>query len=1086
MSTPGKEERTLDPTLPPEPASTPPLEPTYPGEGAARAEGLPEPLAATRPGDEFPVPHWDRYEFLAPLGSGGMGEVFKARDRRLGRVVALKFIRGADPDKVMRFLQEARAQARIDHPHVCKVYEVGDVAGKAYIAMQLIGGERLDKAAQGMSLPEKVQVLKEVAEAIHEAHRLGVIHRDLKPSNIMVERGEDGRCFPVVMDFGLAYDIGQGHGLTQTGALMGTPSYMAPEQARGEVRSIDRRSDVYSLGATLYELLAGVVPFTGDSLMGTLQKVLHEEPPSPRKHVPHLPGDLEVIALKCLSKEPEQRYPSARALAEDLGRYIDGEPILAQPPSLLYRLRRRARKHRTLVAVSAVSLASILVLAAFGTASWLEARSTRQRSEERARLAGQLGQQVKEIEWFLRAAHTLPLHDTSLEQQLVRERMARIATQPHELGGPGEGLVHYALGRGYLAMHELERAHEELTRAQEKGVDTPELHYARGRVLGELYHQALEDARRSGGKEWVARRQRVLEKQYLEPALQSLERSRGLDLESPRYLEGLIAFYRRDYDAAARLAAQAAAETPWVYEAQTLAGHVAYSRAMEHLERGDYGPARAGLEEADRQYAQAIESGRSDARNYEALAETWLQQSEIDSRQGRSPKASLERALAAGDKGLLAAPQRASGYTKKAQILMPWYRLMNFGNGGLDPKPILEEWTATAARAVKLDPRDVFAYDTLGYSHFMRALRHEREGTSAGISWDEAISWLTRALELQPEYPWGHNDLGQVFLWRGNHQQEHAEDPREAYARAEHHLLQAARSDPDYLFPHTNLVDLYSTRAAYELSRGRNPQEDVDKALQAGERALAIDGNHYLTLNNVAVAELKLARYLVNSGGDPRPRLERALQYLQRSAAINATFGRTLLHQVLAHLLEVDHAMREGLDPTAALEAGRRALAEAKRLDPGWVGCPLLSARLALAEAAWAKRRGRPELPFLQQALAEARRALAMHAYSDTHQQLAWALWRMAEAQPPDKALPSITEGLTQVDLALQREPDSANAHALRGALLLSRARTVREAAERLDTVRQARTSLARALELNPLLRHEYEAPLREAESQLR
>jgi serine/threonine-protein kinase len=411
---------------------------------------------------------------------------------------------------------------------------------------------------------------------------------------------------------------------------------------------------------------------------------------------------------------------------------------------------------------------------------------------------------------------------------------------------------------------------------------------------------------------------------------------------------------------------------------------------------------------------------------------------------------------------------------------------MIFGNGGLDPKPILEEWTTTAARAVKLDPRDVFAYDMLGYSHFMRALRHAREGTPSRTSWDEAISWLTRALELQPEYPWGHNDLGQVFLWRGTHEQEHAEDPREAYARAEHHLLQAARSDPDYLFAHMNLVDLYSTRAAYDLSRGRNPQEDVDKALQAGERALAIDGNHYLTLNNVAVAELKLARYLVNSGGDPRPRLERALHYLQRSAAINATFGRTLLHRVLAHLLEVDHAMREGLDPTAALEAGRRALAEAKRLDSGWVEAPLLSARLALAEAAWAKRRGRPELPFLQQALAEARRALAVYAYSDTHQQLAGALWRLAEAQPPDKARPSITEGLTQVDLALQRAPDSANAHALRGALLLSRARTVREAAERLDTVRQARASLARALEINPLLRREYEAPLREAESQLR
>jgi serine/threonine-protein kinase len=819
--------------------------------------------------------------------------------------------------------------------------------------------------------------------------------------------------------------------------------------------------------------------------MGTLQKVLHEEPPAPRTHVPQLPGDLETIALKCLNKEPEQRYASARALAEDLGRYIDGEPILGQRPSLVYRLRRRARKHRTLVAVSAVSLASILVLSAFGARSWLEARTTRQRSEERARLAGQLGQQVKEIEWFLRAAYTLPLHDTSREQQLVRERMERIRSQPHELGGHGEGLVHYALGRGYLAMRELELAHEELTRARDKGVDSPELHYALGRVLGELYHQALEDARNSGGKEWVAQRQRVLEKQYLEPALQSLERSRDLDLESPRYLEGLIAFYRRDYDAAARLAAQAAAETPWVYEARKLAGDVAYTRAMEHLEKGEYDPARTGLEQSGHLYEQAIESGRSDARNYEALAEVWLQQSVIDSRRGLSRKASLERALEAGDKGLHASPLRASGYTKKAQVLMQWYRLMNFEKGGLDPAPILTDWTATAARAVKLDPRDVYAYDMLGYSHFMRALRLAREGAAPDASWDAAISWLGKALELQPEYPWGHNDLAQVYRWKGNHQWEHGGDPREAYAQAEQHLLQAARSDPAYLFAHMNLIDLYSQRAMYELSRGRSPQEDVDKALQAGQRALALDGNYVLALNQVALAELTLAQYLVESNGDPRPQLERAFQHLERSAAINATFGRTPLYRTRGHLLEVELAMRDGREPTAALEAARKAQKEAHRLDSGWVEYRLASARIALVEAAWARQRGRPELPFLHQALAEARRAVEMYPYYETHQLLARVYWRLAEAPPPGGAPTSITEGLAQVERALRLDPNLAHAQALRGGLLLSRARTTREPAERLDTLRQARAAFTRALELNPLLRREYEAPLREVESLL-
>ena len=823
----------LEPTLIPECPALPLETPTLAGENPA-----PTPAHGPTTGVEarFPVSHWDRYEILALLGHGGMGEVYKARDRRLGRFVALKFILGADPERVMRFLQEARAQARIDHPNICKVYEVGEVNGKAYIAMQFVGGQRLDQAAPAMSLPEKVQVLREVCEAVHEAHRLGVIHRDLKPSNIMVERSEAGRYLPVVMDFGLAYEAHQGHGLTQTGALMGTPSYMAPEQARGDTRSIDRRSDVYSLGATLYELIAGVAPFTDVTAVGTLAKVLHEEPPSLRARVPQIASDLETIVLKCLNKEPEQRYPSARALAEDIGRYIDGEPILGRRPSLLYRLRRRARRNRVLVGVSAVSLASILVLAVLGVSSWQEARHERQQAQGRALLAEQLGQQAKGLEWFLRLAHALPLHDTTREQQLVRERMERIAVQPHQLGAHGEAIIHYALGRGHLAMYEFEQASEQLELAWQKGLESPELHYARGRVLGELYRQGMEEARRSGGKEWLAKRRDALEKQYLQPALESLGRSQVLELESPRYVEGLIALYQRRYDDAARAAAQAAVETPWLAEAHRLGGDVAFARAMEQFD-GKPEVALPGLQEAGRLYTQAAAFGPSDPRNHEALAEVWLQLVELDERHGRPQRPALEQVLAACEKSLQADPLRSRGYTQKAYALMNLYRVVQFREGGKEAGQILDTWLATASRALELNPRDIYAHDALGNGYFMLGLHEARNGADPEPAWQRAIDALSQALDIQPRYPWALNDLGRLYRWRGNYLHERGKDPSAQYAEAARYYEEAVRVDPAYLFAHSNMAALYGAMAGHRLLRGLDPAQEVQKAVLAGERA---------------------------------------------------------------------------------------------------------------------------------------------------------------------------------------------------------------------------------------------------------
>jgi eukaryotic-like serine/threonine-protein kinase len=289
-----------------------------------------------------------RYEIHELLGIGGRGQVYRARDVLLDRWVALKLLRGGDEDVQQRLLREARAQARVDHPNVCRVFEAGELDGKPFIAMELVEGEPIDRATADLSLRQRIDLLRKVAEAVQAAHSQGLVHRDLKPGNVLVELRGD-RLEPFVVDFGLAVEP-EAPGLTATGTVVGTPGYMAPEQITGDRSRIDRRTDVYALGALLYRVLAGRDPYEAGSPVEALMEAVRTDPVPLRKVIDDVPRDLALIVHKCLERDPESRYDSARLLAEDLERFLDGRPVLAQPPSWTYRAVRVLRRHRRLAA----------------------------------------------------------------------------------------------------------------------------------------------------------------------------------------------------------------------------------------------------------------------------------------------------------------------------------------------------------------------------------------------------------------------------------------------------------------------------------------------------------------------------------------------------------------------------------------------------------------------------------------------------------------------------------------------------------------------------------------------------------------
>ena len=311
------------------------------------------------------------YELLEELGQGGMGRVYKARQRGLGRLVALKVIRAgaaATADDRLRFRTEAAAAARLDHPNIVPVYEVGEYDGQPYLAARYVEAKPLSGQLNHFRNDPRATaaLVAAVARAIHHAHQRGVLHRDLKPSNILLEvHGLQpvglGLGQPYVTDFGLARLLDQDSGLTRTGELVGTPSYMAPEQASGGAAAITTATDVYGLGAILYALLTGRPPFAGPTVLETLERVKGCEPDAPRRLNPSVDGDLQTICLTCLAKDPRRRYASALALAEDLESWLGHRPIAARPAGARERLAKWVRRHPAAAALACVSSAAVLL-----------------------------------------------------------------------------------------------------------------------------------------------------------------------------------------------------------------------------------------------------------------------------------------------------------------------------------------------------------------------------------------------------------------------------------------------------------------------------------------------------------------------------------------------------------------------------------------------------------------------------------------------------------------------------------------------------------------------------------------------------
>lgn len=607
------------------------LEPWATDEGAGFPPP-PSPIPSAPDGERPPwiapdTPRLGRYLVGPLLGKGGMGKVHEAFDTLLNRRIALKLLMVQDASKLVRFIQEAQIQGRIDHPNICKVFDVDATGETPKIAMQLVLGGTLESLSYQLTAPELVEIMAQVAEGIQAAHDLKLIHRDLKPSNVLLEKTPSGQWMPRVCDFGLAKDL-QGEPLTLTESAFGTPQYMAPEQISKDLGMVGVATDVYGLGATLYAALTGQPPFTSSSVAEVHQRQVAGHLVRPRAMRPNLPKDLETILLKCLELHPEDRYPSAQAVADDLRRFLRHEPLQAHPVGTLGRSRRWIQRHPTLFASTS---ATILLIA--GLLAWNVRSSVHSRRRERA--AEKLMAEVKDFEQLWRLERMMPAHDLRPGLARMRARMNGLQKEIASMGPDAEGPGHYALGRGHLALGEPTDALRAFEQAWKAGYQTPDVAFALGKAHCLVFWDEASEAGFRGDEAGViASRDR-----HLPQAKTYFDLAHGQSFDPPALARSFMDRIRGKTAEALTETKSASASNPWDFESVESEVSALARLGFDKQVVGDYAGAQEYYRSAAEKARLAQDLGRSDPASYQsdinwklAWAASTLEQGQTDSR----------------------------------------------------------------------------------------------------------------------------------------------------------------------------------------------------------------------------------------------------------------------------------------------------------------------------------------------------------------------------------------------------------------------------------------------------------------------
>jgi len=919
---------------------------------------------------DTPAPSLAGYEVLEELGRGGMGIVYKARQVALHRLVAVKMMRAgleAGPDEVARFRTEAEAVARLQHPNIIQIHEVGEADGRPYLALEFVDGLGLNKYLAGTPQPPRAAagLVEKLARAMCAAHQRGIVHRDLKPSNILLA-GEGitppgvgvgagplpalADLVPKITDFGLAKLLpGEAGAMTaneqtQSGAVLGTPSYMAPEQARGRSKEVGPAADVYALGAILYEMLTGRPPFKGESAWETLRQVINEEPVPPTRLQPGLPRDVETICLKCLQKEPRRRYESADALADDLGRFAAGRPIRARPVGAAGRLWRWGRREPVVAGLLAALLLGLIggltglaLLWRRAETNYAESRRQYDRAEESSRdarraveeMLGEVAEErlkdIPEMEPVQRALleKAAAFYEKFLEERgddpALREEAARAYSRL--------GLINMRLNRIPESEAAYRKALAMHTALAEEAPGEPR--YRRlmaSDLLGGLAHLYLSGNRFAEAQEVLQRARQILEPLAAEHtdaieyqvALADCDNNLGSLWMSTGHLDQA----EEAFGNSLRIRDRLARERPAVvqFRNKLAASHNNLARVYQNSKRTDR--AEAEFKEAVALWDGLLHDNPAASEYRRALGLChnnlgWLYLAHLG--QPSKAEASFRQALRIREKLAQEHPYFVGDQTDLAET----YRQLGSLCERLGRPDEFEGFELKALEIMELYPSDVpkYRFDLANtYQQLAWQCYTTGKKDKAELFYDKALALCNGLLEQYPEVGQYLRTLGFVqhgrgFLYVGLRRLKYAEDAYRDAVRVREKLVQVSAGGPEPLdnlaWSYNNLANLYADTGRKELAETErdkafsirerlvreNPRVPVYAASLAtsygarGDR-LADDGKAVESLDWYG-----RAIHLLNDMLEKEPRHREAreslcLQYWRRATALSKMLGR--------------------------------------------------------------------------------------------------------------------------------------------------------------------------------------------------